>query len=101
MTLACGALTQMPYYVYIILCQDNTFYTGYTKNLDSRMKLHMSGKGARYTRAHKPQRLVYVEEFRTITDAMKKEIRVKRLSHHQKLQLANNSKHQNPKRKSS
>jgi putative endonuclease len=59
------------------------------------MKLHMNGKGARYTRAHKPVKLVYVEEFRTITDAMKRERKVKRMSHLQKLQLTNNSSHQN------
>ncbi|HVO36902.1 MAG TPA: GIY-YIG nuclease family protein [Candidatus Acidoferrum sp.] len=88
----------MPYYVYIILCEDETFYTGYTKNLDSRVKLHANGKGARYTRAHKPRKLVYVEKFRTITDAMKKERKIKGLSHLQKLQLINDSKDQNPKR---
>ena len=78
----------MPYYVYIIQCDDGSFYTGYSKNPKSRMKLHMRGKGARYLRIHKPERLVHVEEFGTRAEAMKRERRVKSLSHAQKLRLA-------------
>lgn len=77
----------MPYYVYIILCEGNSFYTGYTKNLRSRISLHKKGKAARYTKMHKPKRLVYVEEFQTRTEAMKREKRIKKLSHLQKLKL--------------
>jgi putative endonuclease len=77
----------MPYYVYVILCRDNSFYTGYTKDLDSRMKLHMNGKAARYTRMHRPKKIVYVEEFGSRAEAMKKEKRIKRLNHRQKLAL--------------
>jgi putative endonuclease len=79
----------MPYYVYILLCQGNSFYTGYTRNLDMRMRLHKKGKGARYTRMHRPERLVHVEEFRSRAEAMKRERRIKKLNHHQKLELAN------------
>ena len=56
-------LQMTPYYVYIILCEGNSFYTGYTKNVKSRFRLHLNGKGARYTKMHKPKSLVYVEEF--------------------------------------
>jgi putative endonuclease len=77
----------MPYYVYVILCRDSSFYTGYTKDLDSRMRLHMNGKGARYTKMHKPRRIVHVEEFRSRAEAMKREKRIKRLDHKQKLKL--------------
>jgi putative endonuclease len=77
----------MPYYVYIIQCKGGSFYTGYTKDLDARMKLHMSGKGARYTRMRKPKKLVYVETCGSRSEAMKKEKRIKRLSHHKKLEL--------------
>jgi len=77
----------MPYYVYIIQCRGGSFYTGYTKNLDSRMKLHANGKGARYTRIHKPKKLVHIEEFASISEAMKREKRIKKLTHHQKLEL--------------
>jgi len=77
----------MPYYVYIIRCKGDSLYTGYTKDLDSRMKLHMYGKGARYTRMHKPKKLVYVEEVGSRTDAIKRERKIKMLSHSQKLEL--------------
>lgn len=77
----------MSYYVYVILCKDNSFYTGYTKDLDSRMKLHMNGKAARYTRMHRPKKIVYVEEFDSRAKAMKREKCIKRLKHNQKLTL--------------
>jgi putative endonuclease len=77
----------MPYYVYIIICEDGSFYTGYTKNVDSRMRLHKNGKGARYTRIHKPRKLVYTEEFRTRTEAMKRERKIKKMQHRQKQRL--------------
>jgi putative endonuclease len=79
----------MSYYVYVILCKDNSFYTGYTKDLDSRMRLHMNGKAARYTRMHRPKKIVYVEEFGSRAEAMKREKRIKRLNHSQKLALIN------------
>jgi putative endonuclease len=77
----------MPYYVYMILCDDGSFYTGYTRSVASRMRLHMIGKGARYTRIHKPRRLVYTEEFGSRAKAMKRERRLKTLRHDEKLRL--------------
>jgi len=79
----------VPYYVYIIRCEGNSFYTGYTKNVNSRLKRHLKGKGARYTRMHRPRKLVYTEEFSSMAEAMKREKQIKRLNHHQKLRLAN------------
>ena len=79
----------MPYYVYIILCIDGSFYTGYTKNIDARLKLHESGKGARYTRMHKPQKIAYLEMLETRAQAMKREKEIKKLSHQQKFNLIN------------
>jgi len=72
----------------MILCEGNSFYTGYTKNLNSRIRLHKNGKGARYTKMHKPKELVHVEEFNLRAEAMKREKRIKKLSHKQKLRLA-------------
>jgi putative endonuclease len=77
----------MPYYVYVILCKDGSFYTGYTSDVDSRMKLHKSGRGARYTRIHKPKRLVYTEEFASRKEAMKRERKLKTMNHKQKKEL--------------
>jgi putative endonuclease len=77
----------MPYCVYVLLCKGGTFYTGYTKNLDARMRLHMSGKGARYTKMHKPKKIAYTEEFTSRAKAMVRERSIKKLNHKQKLQL--------------
>ena len=83
----------MPYYVYIILCEGNSLYTGYTKNLDSRIRLHKKGKAARYTKMHRPKRLVHVEEFHSRAEAMRRERRIKKLSRVQKLKLACHKPH--------
>lgn len=79
----------MPHYVYVILCEDGSLYTGYTKDLDARMRLHLNGKGARYTRTHRPKKLVYVEKFESRAEAMKRERKLKNLKHPQKLKLTN------------
>jgi putative endonuclease len=79
----------MSYYVYVILCTDGSFYTGYTKNIDTRIKLHESGKGARYTKMHKPQKVAYIELFESRAQAMKREKQIKKLTHQQKLKLVN------------
>lgn len=81
----------MPHYVYVILCEGGSLYTGYTKDLSMRMKLHMSGKGARYTKMHRPRKLVHVEEFDSRAEAMQRERKLKRLTRHEKLELINNS----------
>lgn len=78
----------MSYYVYIVQCDNDTFYTGYSRDVNKRMKLHMKGKGARYLRIHKPKRLIYVEECTSRAEAMKKERKIKLLSHSQKLRLS-------------
>jgi putative endonuclease len=77
----------MSFYVYILLCCDGSFYTGYTKDLEARTKLHENGNGARYTKSHKPQKLAYVELLDSRSTAMKREREIKRLSHQQKLEL--------------
>jgi putative endonuclease len=79
----------MPFYVYILLCTDGSFYTGYTKNIDERTRLHANGKGARYTRTHKPERVAYVELFDSRAKAMKREREIKKMAHQQKLNLIN------------
>jgi len=82
--------------VYILLCTDGSFYTGYTKDLDARTKLHQSGNGARYTKMHKPQKLAYFEQFGSRSEAMKREREIKKLSHRQKLALANSQTRKQP-----
>ncbi|MGD6806304.1 MAG: GIY-YIG nuclease family protein [Candidatus Bathyarchaeia archaeon] len=77
----------MSFYVYILQCSDGTFYTGYTKDLQQRTRQHEKGKGAKYTKSHRPQRLAYVELFGTRSAAMKREREIKKLNHQQKLNL--------------
>jgi putative endonuclease len=78
----------MPYYVYILLCHDGTFYTGYTKDVQERTRLHSNGMGAKYTKSHPPKKLVHVEEFISRSEAMKREKAIKKLNHKQKAELA-------------
>jgi putative endonuclease len=66
---------------------DGSFYTGYTKDLNERMRQHENGKGARYTKTHRPQKVAYVELFGTRSSAMKRERTIKKLSHQQKQDL--------------
>jgi len=77
----------VPYYVYVILCEDGSYYTGYAKDIYSRVKRHVRGIGARYTKLHRPKRLVYIEEFDTRTEAMRRERQIKKLGHDDKHKL--------------
>ena len=79
----------MVFYVYILQCTDGSFYTGYTKNLAERTKQHENGKGAKYTKSHKPQKIAYVEDLDSRSQAMKRERAIKKLSHQQKKDLIN------------
>lgn len=80
------------YYTYMLLIENNAFYCGYTDDVQKRFDAHMSGKGAKYTRANKPVAIVYVKEFDNKSDAMKEECRIKKLNHAQKLELVENFK---------
>jgi len=75
------------HFVYILKCKDNTFYTGYTKNIKERVKVHNSGKGAKYTRSRLPVKLIYSESFKTIKEAYKRELAIKKLSRESKKKL--------------
>ncbi len=79
----------MPYYVYILLCKDGSYYTGYAKDLKHRVEQHKKGQGARYTRIREAEKMVYVEEFSNRSGAMKRERRIKSLSHNEKQRLIN------------
>lgn len=74
-------------YTYILKCKDGTLYTGWTNNLDKRLKDHNDGKGAKYTKARRPVELVYYEEFELKEEAMKREYAIKQLTRKQKEEL--------------
>lgn len=77
----------MPY-VYLLLCNDGSFYAGWTTDLEQRISRHAAGKGGRYTRAHLPVRLAYAETLPTQREAMQREWALKRCSHEEKCRLA-------------
>jgi putative endonuclease len=77
----------MSFYVYILLCVDGSFYTGYTQNLNERTKQHENGKGAKYTKSHRPRTVAYFELFDSRSQAMKRERAIKKLTHQQKHDL--------------
>ena len=73
--------------VYIVECKDKTYYTGYTPDLERRIKTHNAGKGARYTRDRRPVRLVWSKEYRYFKKAFKREKAIKKLTRKQKEKL--------------
>jgi len=73
--------------VYVIRCNDGTFYTGWTNNLDERIKSHNEGKASKYTRARLPAELVYSEVCDSKSSAMKRECEIKKLSRAKKEKL--------------
>ena len=72
---------------YILKCNDNSLYTGWTNDITHRLKMHNEGKGAKYTRGRGPVELVYLEEFDTKQEAMSREAKIKRLTRKEKLLL--------------
>ena len=75
------------HYVYILRCSDGTFYTGWTTDPERRMKVHNSGKGAKYTRARRPVELIYYEEFDDKIEAQRREWAIKQLTRAEKEEL--------------
>lgn len=74
-------------YTYVVECSDGTLYTGWTNHLEQRIKQHNAGKGAKYTRARLPVKLVYYETFTSKVEAMKREYAIKQLTRKDKLIL--------------
>lgn len=77
----------MDNFVYILECSDGTLYTGWTNDLDKRLKCHNSGKGGKYTRSRLPVKIVYSERYDTPTEARSREWHIKRLTREEKLTL--------------
>ena len=74
-------------YTYILRCSDGSLYTGWTNNLEKRIKDHNDGKGAKYTKPRRPVVLAYYEEFQTKEEAMRREWEIKRLTRKEKMQM--------------
>ncbi|MBT4120104.1 MAG: GIY-YIG nuclease family protein [Candidatus Peribacter sp.] len=79
----------MSHYFYLARCSNGSLYSGYCKDLKSREEMHNSGKGAKYTRAHLPVKIIYSEEFDTVSEALKREAQVKKFPKSRKEELIN------------
>lgn len=88
------------WFLYILKCADQSLYTGITKNLERRFKMHSEGKAARYTRTRLPLEMVYQETCRTRTEALIRECSVKNLPKLKKLALIEKFKETNGKKNS-
>lgn len=71
----------------MVRCSDGSLYTGYTNDIENRIKTHNLGKGAKYTRGRLPVELVYTEEYETKEEAMSREWHIKRLTREEKEKL--------------
>ncbi len=74
-------------FVYILQCRDDTLYTGWTNDIEQRIRAHNSGKGAKYTKGRGPVKLVHLENFPTKEEAMRREWAVKHMKKEKKLEL--------------
>lgn len=72
---------------YILCCSDQTLYTGWTNNIEKRLKAHNKGKGGKYTRTRMPVELVYLEVHETKQEAMSREAQIKKLTRKEKQAL--------------
>jgi putative endonuclease len=75
--------------LYILLCADGTLYTGITNNLDKRFKDHLLGVGSKYTRSHKPLKILYSEQVESHSLALKRELQIKSWTRIQKINRLN------------
>jgi putative endonuclease len=73
------------WFVYVLLCEDGSLYTGCSNDVEKRFTAHTLGKGAKYTRSHKPVKVVYQEGFVTKNDALKKEAEIKQWDRRKKI----------------
>lgn len=77
----------MAAFVYMLRCKDGSLYTGWTNDLEHRLAMHNSGRGAKYTRGRGPLELVYSEELPNKEAALRRECAIKKLRREQKLAL--------------
>ena len=75
------------WWLYILHCGDDTYYTGIAVDVDRRFAAHCSGKGAKYTKGRGPLTVVYREECEDHSAALRREYAVKQLSREEKLKL--------------
>jgi putative endonuclease len=87
-----GILQAMSHYFYLARCADDSLYAGTCINLEEREAMHNKGKGAKYTRSRLPIRMMYHEQFETLSEARKREAEVKKMQRAQKESLIRRKK---------
>ena len=80
-------IMESKHFVYILRCADDTYYTGWTTDPERRLRVHNSGKGAKYTRSRIPAVIVHLEVFDNKADALRREHAIKRLTRAEKEKL--------------
>lgn len=76
------------FYAYMLRCADGSLYTGYTVDIKKRLAAHNRGAASKYTHAHRPVKLAYLETCPSKSEAMKREAALKRLTKAEKEKLA-------------
>ena len=82
-------------YMYVVECRDGSYYTGYTTDVKKRVAVHNSGKGAKYTRARLPVKLIYAQGFDSKEEAMSAEALFKRKKRAQKERFLSENQEKN------
>jgi len=82
-------------YMYVVECRDGSYYTGYTTDVKKRVAVHNSGKGAKYTRARLPVKLIYAQGFDSKEEAMSAETLLKRKKRAQKERFLSENQEKN------
>ena len=80
-------------FVYILKCKDNTYYTGWTNDIDKRLKAHNKGVASKYTRGRIPVKLVYLERLDNKSEGLRREASIKKLTRSEKEELIRNYQH--------
>lgn len=75
------------FFIYILLCDDNSLYTGYSPDPQKRFLTHKNGSGGKYTRSHRPIKIIYTEKLSTKSEALKRERQIKGWSRAKKIRL--------------
>ncbi|GAD52194.1 putative endonuclease containing a URI domain [Halarchaeum acidiphilum MH1-52-1] len=75
------------HHVYVLECADGTYYTGYTTDVERRVREHDAGEGAKYTRGRTPVELVHTESYASKSEAMSREYEIKQFSRARKERL--------------
>ena len=86
-------------YTYILKCRDGSLYTGWTNNLQKRLRAHNEGKGAKYTGSRRPVTLEYYEAYETKEEAMRREYEIKHMKREKKLELIEKERKREEKEK--